>query len=133
MKTVFVAMLIVARWGLGYANPEIAANLPEGATMETNQATDNEEDPYQWLEEIQGEKALAWVREQNQATMAAFETVPEFALTRERILEILDSQEQIVSPTLMGEYVYNFWQDADHRRGLWRRLPAADSLRGQTD
>jgi len=82
-------------------------------------------DPYLWLEDVEGAKALAWAREQNKKTTAELEAVKEFKPIYERTLQILDSQERIPSPELQGNLVYNFWQDKDHPRGIWRRTPVA--------
>ncbi len=81
----------------------------------------NEEDPYLWLEEVDGEKALEWVTARSTADQATLEAVPEFAPTHEDLLEIYNSSDRIAYPAVMGDWLYNFWQDADHVRGIWRR------------
>jgi prolyl oligopeptidase len=80
-----------------------------------------EHDPYLWLEEVEGEKALAWVREQNKVTRGELEALPNFEPMRERILTILDSEEKIPYIAKYGQWYYNFWQDKTHVRGLRRR------------
>ena len=85
----------------------------------------DEPDPYIWLEEVEGQKALAWAKEQNQKTTADLEKVKQFKPIHERTLQILDSKERIPRPDLMGDMVYNFWQDKDHARGIWRRAALA--------
>ena len=79
------------------------------------------DDPFLWLEEVQGEKALAWAREQNAKTLAVLEARPQYKPVYARTLEILDSKEKIPTPQLLGETVYNFWKDDTHERGIWRR------------
>jgi len=79
------------------------------------------EDPFMWLEEVEGERALAWVKEQNAKTTAAFEARPEYKQIYDRTLAILDSAERIPFPSLYGRIVYNFWQDEKNQRGVWRR------------
>jgi prolyl oligopeptidase len=83
------------------------------------------DDPFQWLEDVQGEKALAWVREQNARTIAVLEARPEYKPIYVQTLEILDSKEKIPTPELLGETVYNFWKDDTHERGIWRRTTLA--------
>lgn len=83
------------------------------------------EDPFQWLEDVQGEKALAWVQEHNAKTIAVLEARPEYKPIYARTLEILDSKEKIPTPELLGETVYNFWKDDAHERGIWRRTTLA--------
>jgi prolyl oligopeptidase len=79
------------------------------------------EDPYLWLEEVDGDKSLAWVETQNKGTLKILEAVPEFDPIHARNLEILNSPERVPGVTMRGDHLYNFWQDADHVRGIWRR------------
>ncbi len=80
-----------------------------------------DEDPYLWLEEVEGEKALNWVKERSAADTAVIEAVPEFEAIHARLLEIYNSQDRIPAPGIRGAWVYNFWRDAEHVRGIWRR------------
>jgi len=84
-------------------------------------AQPHDDDPWLWLEDVQGEKALDWVRERNARTRQRLQAWPGFEATRERILQVLDSRDRIPAIARRGDFVYNFWQDADHPRGLWRR------------
>lgn len=86
----------------------------------------NDQDPWLWLEEMQGDKALAWVRERNAESRQRLEAWPGFADTRRRILDVLDSRDRIPAIARRGGFVYNFWQDAEHPRGLWRRTTLDD-------
>jgi prolyl oligopeptidase len=79
------------------------------------------EDPFLWLEEVQGADALAWVKGQNERSTSTLEEVPEFEAIRLGILAVYDSDEKIPDVAIRGEYLYNFWQDATHVRGIWRR------------
>jgi len=88
-------------------------------------AAQSGEDPFQWLEEVQGEKALDWARQHNAKTTAVLEARPEYKPIYARTLEILDSKEKIPTPELLGETVYNFWRDDAHERGIWRRTSLA--------
>lgn len=82
-------------------------------------------DPYLWLEDVQGERALDWVRARNAESRRELEAQPGFAAMRTRFLEILDSKERIPYVTRRGEHLYNFWRDEQHKRGLWRRTTLA--------
>ncbi|MDH5540002.1 MAG: S9 family peptidase, partial [Rhizobacter sp.] len=84
------------------------------------------EDPYLWLEEVQGERALAWARERNAESQRVLQARPEYAPTRARLLEILNSKERIPAVARRGDWFYNFWQDETHPRGLWRRTTLAE-------
>ncbi|OBA82769.1 peptidase [Mycobacterium sp. 1164966.3] len=84
-------------------------------------------DPYLWLEDITGEEALDRVRARNEPTKAEF-CDAEFEQMRAEALEVLDTDTRIPYVTRRGEYLYNFWRDADNPRGLWRRT-TLDSYR----
>jgi prolyl oligopeptidase len=83
-------------------------------------------DPYLWLEEREGEKSLEWVRAQDTATAAELCADSNFARFREDVLAIVNAEDRIPFGTLRGDYVYNFWQDADHVRGIYRRTSLAE-------
>jgi prolyl oligopeptidase len=90
-----------------------------------------EDDPFMWLEDIDGQKALEWVKAQNAATTKELEAVNVFKPIYNRTLQILDSKDRIATPSLYGTTVYNFWQDSAHERGIWRRT-TLDSYRTAT-
>jgi prolyl oligopeptidase len=79
------------------------------------------DDPYLWLEDIHGDRSMDWVKAQNAITQKQFADTPEFTHTRDRILEVLDSEAKIPYVSRMGDHLYNFWQDKAHPRGIWRR------------
>jgi prolyl oligopeptidase len=81
-------------------------------------------DPYLWLEEVSSDRALAWVRAQNQRSLAELQTAEEVAL-RERLHAIYDSRERIPYVGKKGKHLYNFWRDDKHVRGIWRRTTLA--------
>lgn len=74
-----------------------------------------------WLDEVEGERALAWVGERNAATRASFEGTERFETLRTEIEAVLDSPDRIPGVGQAVGLLYNFWTDADHPRGLWRR------------
>ena len=78
-------------------------------------------DPYQWLEDVTGDKSIAWVREQNAKSEAELAQSPQFRKLETDIRAILDSTAKIPGVEKIGDYYYNFWKDKDHARGLWRR------------
>ena len=92
-----------------------------------------EDDPYLWLEEVEGEKALEWVEEQNEESLRYLESLPTFEPFRKRNLEIYDSDERIAYPALRGDFVYNYWRDADNKRGIWRRATLEDYAAGKSN
>jgi prolyl oligopeptidase len=89
------------------------------------------EDPWMWLENVEGENALAWARGQNERSLEAIRSHPSFEPIHERALEILTSDERIAYPSLMGGEIYNFWRDEEHVRGIWRKT-SLESYRGES-
>ncbi|SFY40380.1 prolyl oligopeptidase [Streptomyces atratus] len=80
-----------------------------------------DEDPYLWLEDVEGEAALEWVAERNNETEAALAADSGFAPLKERLREVLDASDRIPYAVRRGAFLYNFWKDAEHVRGVWRR------------
>jgi len=91
------------------------------------------DDAYLWLEEIEGEKALNWVKSQNAKTEKIITANPLFEPLRKKYLEIFNDNQQIIYPSILGDYVYNLWQDENNERGLWRRIPLADYLSNKSN
>ena len=79
------------------------------------------DDPYLWLEEIEGEKALNWVKKRNSSTLRKFKKSKRFRKMNRIALKLLEDKDKIPYVDMKGKYVYNFWRDGDHVRGLWRR------------
>ncbi|MFM7109274.1 MAG: prolyl oligopeptidase family serine peptidase [Planctomycetaceae bacterium] len=84
------------------------------------------DDPHLWLEEVTGEKPLEWVRERNAESLAALAESDGFRGLERRLLSILDSKEKIPFVAKIGERYYNFWRDAQHPKGVWRRATPAE-------
>ena len=80
-----------------------------------------QQDKYQWLEDIDGEKSLEFVNAQNKATIEKLNKEKDYQSIYDKSLEIYNSPEKIAYPNIQGNYVYNFWKDKDHERGIWRR------------
>ncbi|MGB6070795.1 MAG: prolyl oligopeptidase family serine peptidase, partial [Rhodococcus sp. (in: high G+C Gram-positive bacteria)] len=60
------------------------------------------------------------VREKNEVTVEAL-SGPAFEATEASVREILDTDARIPYARRRGQFLYNFWRDAEHVRGLWRR------------
>jgi prolyl oligopeptidase len=124
--------MMLARWQLVWiaaigavATLGAAVPAPPETTKPPSPAQAAGDDPFQWLEDVQGEKALAWVHEQNARSTEVLEKRPEYEPIYRKTLEILDSKQKIPTPELLGETVYNFWKDEQHERGIWRRTSLA--------
>ena len=85
-----------------------------------------------WLEDIHGEKPLAWAAAQSARTLAGFAS-DDFDTLTGRLLEVMDSEERIPLASRHGDFLYNFWRDKAHPRGLWRRTTLDGYLGAATE
>jgi prolyl oligopeptidase len=83
-------------------------------------------DPYLWLEEVDSPRAMQWVRDHNASSTAVLEADPRYQTLFEEALTIADATDRIPDIRFIGDAVYNFWTDAQHPRGIWRRTTLAD-------
>lgn len=81
----------------------------------------HEDDPYLWLEDIEGDRALEWVKAHNARTKERYEGQALFGEIYRTSLAILDSEEKLDYPSMLGDHVYNFWRDGKNERGYLRR------------
>lgn len=90
-------------------------------------------DPYQWLEEVTSEAALAWARERNEVSQRLFASSDRFHELESRVLAMLDTDTRIAYPARRGPWLYNYWRDAQHPKGLWRRTTFAEYAKAEPD
>lgn len=112
MTTVLAAILLAAP--MGQARGAAAAADPN---------------PYLWLTQIHGKKALTWVEAQNGRSDLALEGDATYARDRSQIMDVLNANTRIPRGELDHGWVLNFWQSAAHVRGIWRRARIADYAR----
>ncbi|PQO45080.1 prolyl oligopeptidase family serine peptidase [Blastopirellula marina] len=114
-----IAAGVAATWMLILSAPLcLAADGTEGKKAES---VSSETDPYVWLEEVEGEKALDWVRARNKISQSKLESDADFTTLRDDLLAIFDSNERIPFVRKRGDFYYNFWRDEKNERGVWRR------------
>lgn len=89
------------------------------------------DDPYLWLENVQDEKALQWVRKQNASTFDELRDNPLYAQLFDEAFEILTSDARIPEGSIVGDYFFNFWQDEISVRGILRRSPLDAFIAGE--
>jgi len=85
-------------------------------------------DKYTWLEDINGERPMAWVKAEDARTAAVIEKDPHFAPLEADALKVLESPERLPDPEFRHGMVYNMWRDAEHERGIERRTSLKDFL-----
>jgi prolyl oligopeptidase len=98
----------------------VSAAAPEPTATETGA------DPYAWLEDVLGERALAWVHARNAESRQVLTAHPRFNAMRDGFRAVLDARDKIPYVTRRGADFYNLWRDAEHPRGLWRRTTLAE-------
>ena len=114
--TVALLAALTAGWfGTGYA----------GAQMNAGSAA---EDKYAWLEDVSGERSMAWVTAENARTAKVLEGDPRYAANYDAALKVAEDPSRLPYPQLRGGDVYNDWRDAKNPRGLLRRTTLADYL-----
>jgi prolyl oligopeptidase len=99
----------------------VFALLAAASAMSAAKAQTASDDPYLWLEDVSSPKAMDWVDAHNARSTAVLEADPRYQQYYSEALEIAQAKDRIPYGTFIGGQIYNFWQDADHVRGIWRR------------
>ncbi|TFV93920.1 S9 family peptidase [Oxalobacteraceae bacterium OM1] len=89
------------------------------------------DDPYRWLEDVGGERPLAWVKERNAVALKELQASPQYAPLLQRFQAVLDSRDRIPAVVKHGAHLYNFWRDPEHVRGIWRRTTLTEFRKPQ--
>ncbi|MET0980909.1 MAG: prolyl oligopeptidase family serine peptidase [Telluria sp.] len=117
----------------------MATKVPQGLTAGSAaggnaaaQAQQAPDDPYLWLEDVGGERPLSWVKEKSAVAERELGGAAHEAL-RARLQAILDAKDRIPYVRQHGGYLYNFWRDARHERGIWRRTTLAQYRKDAPD
>ncbi len=87
------------------------------------------EDNFLWLEGVEDAKALEWVKSKNALTQQTIESSKNFPQMRRQAEKILNAKDKLAEGPIYGDYLYNFWQDEKHVRGLWRRSKISDFIK----
>ena len=125
--TWIVALTLCFSAGCEQSAPEMAI------ASATEAAAPDSVDPYLWLEEVEGERALDWVEAQNEVSLQHLEGLRPFDEFESRNLEIVNSDARIPYPAIRGDFIYNFWKNAENPRGLWRRTSLDAYVDGEPD
>jgi len=102
----------------GDASVAEIANLP-GASV--NAAIQAETEHLEWLEEVEGEKALAFATGMNQRSLSHLTRDARYDDLYNSALEVLQSTDRIAYVGVRDGELWNFWQDAENVKGLWRK------------
>jgi prolyl oligopeptidase len=116
MRTVLAAITTLALGGL-------ALGTPVGASAQT--AATDAADPYIWLEEANSPRAMDWVNAHNARATAVLEADRRYPTLYREALALDEARDRIPNGAFLHGAIYNFWQDADHLRGIWRKTSLA--------
>ncbi len=119
MRSYILSGVLVVLAACGTAS-ETEPELPS-QNISTSLKAQTEVDPNLWMEEVEGERALEWVRAQNKRSLDILEAHPAYAGYEAAAIDVLTADERIPYGAMRGGLVYNFWQDETSVRGLWRR------------
>ncbi len=111
--------------------PALAIAFSTLVALSATGADDASDDPFLWLEAIHGGKALAWVAKQNERVHVALESAPAFHEIEAHTLAVLQADDRIVEGRWRGDWIYDFWRDAEHPRGIYRRASAESYVAGE--
>jgi prolyl oligopeptidase len=102
--------------------PATAADNAKPAEARTPLSELGKDDPYIWMEEIEGIRAIDWAKAQNARSLPVLQGDARYADLQAKALEILNAKDRVPGVSFAGDgSLRNFWQDANHVRGIWRR------------
>jgi prolyl oligopeptidase len=121
MRSLLLALL--ASTSLMTTAVQAADPVPPANTEARTPLTElGKDDPYKWMEEIEGERPLAWAKAQNARSLAVLQGDARYAGLESEALAILNAKDRVPNVSFAGDgSMRNFWQDAEHVRGLWRK------------
>jgi len=90
------------------------------------------DDPYQWLEDIDGARSMAWVQQHNEATAKRLGALPRYDGLYRDAMRVLSSASRVPEVQQHGQWLYNLWQDEQHPRGIYRRTTLAEFRKADT-
>lgn len=112
------SLMTIAAAAVGLGAP------PARAQQASREQTDN----YTWLEDIHGERPMAWVKAEDARTAAVIENDTHFFPLESEALKVLESPDRLPDPQFHNGVVYNTWRDGEHVRGIVRRTTLKDYL-----
>ncbi|MDQ6827306.1 MAG: prolyl oligopeptidase family serine peptidase [Gemmatimonadota bacterium] len=121
----------VMRRTLSFLSGFLLLVVAQGIAAQTSKP-DTADDRYRWLEDVSGARSMAWVKAENAKTLAVLASDPRFRNFHEEALRLAEASDRIPYVTFLGGALYNFWQDAAHVRGIWRKTTLESYRSGKT-
>lgn len=101
------------------------------ATLAATAVAGETADPYLWLEDVESQRSMDWVHEQNAQTFESLRQHPLYDELYDEALAILTAKERLPDGIFVGSDFHDFWQDEQHVRGIWRRTPIDALIAGE--
>lgn len=92
-----------------------------GSGIQAGEHSQNSVDPFFWLEDVEGEPAMAWVKQENERTLKSLENDPKYLGLQHDIEKIVLATDRVSLASFRDGYFWDFWQDENHSHGLIRR------------
>jgi prolyl oligopeptidase len=108
-----------------HLGPQACAQKPAAAESDANANTD---DKYIWLEDVSSDRSMAWVKSENARSLKVLEADPRYAANYADALKLAEAPDRLAYPDERGGEIYNFWRDAQHVNGIFRKTSLADYL-----
>lgn len=120
------AALVSPYAGSSRAAAQTTSDEPQRTIAKAAPDTSSSSDPFLWLEDVHGSRAMEWVKAQNAKTLSVLENDPHYATLYSDALSVYQAKDRIPMPSFIQGHIYNFWQDETHVRGLWRETTQSD-------
>ncbi len=105
-----------------------------GMTAFPAAALPDSNDPYVYMEEIEGPRAMAFATAENARSLPQLQNDPRYAGLYGDALAIATAKDRITAVGFAGDgTLRNFWQDAEHVRGLLRSTTLASYRTGKPE
>jgi len=85
-------------------------------------------DKYIWLEDTYSPRAMDWVKAEDARSLKVLEADPHYQPFYADALKIAVAPDRLPEPDQRGGEIYNFWRDADHVNGIYRKTSLSDYL-----
>ncbi|MEM1009950.1 MAG: hypothetical protein AAGJ35_13215, partial [Myxococcota bacterium] len=121
--SVFLLILYTTLYGCHAESPKTPGQKNQNQAVTQRM---NEKEKFLWLQERTGQRAQSWVRKQNQRTLGALQKNPLYEQLKNKLLSDYNDPQKLIRGQRMSGYVYDFHQNAQHTRGVWRRVPEQD-------
>ena len=116
---------------VGTALLALTATVTPNAAFAQASRADTTPDPFRWLEDVNGDRSMTWVKAENAKTAAVLEKDPRYQAIYRQALTMAQASDRIPYVDFLGGALYNFWQDSAHVRGIWRKTTLASYRRGK--